>query len=54
LSDTGEIWEYNETVHQPCIDFNKVYDSVRRELFYNILIEFWGIHEISQIDENAF
>jgi hypothetical protein len=33
-------WEYNETVHQLFIDFKKVYDSVRREVLYNILIKF--------------
>jgi hypothetical protein len=33
-------WEYNETVHQQFIDFKKAYDSVRREVLYNILIEF--------------
>jgi len=33
-------WEYNETVHQPFIDFRKAYDSVRREVLFNILIEF--------------
>jgi hypothetical protein len=33
-------WEYNETVHQLFIDFKKTYDSVRREVLYNILIEF--------------
>jgi hypothetical protein len=33
-------WEYNETVHQLFIDFKKVYDSMRREVLYNILIEF--------------
>jgi hypothetical protein len=33
-------WEYNETEHQLFIDFNKAYDSVRREVLYNILIEF--------------
>jgi hypothetical protein len=33
-------WEYNEIVHQLFIDFNKAYDSVRREVLYNILIEF--------------
>jgi hypothetical protein len=32
--------EYNETVYQLFIDFNKAYDSVRREVLYNILIEF--------------
>jgi hypothetical protein len=32
--------EYNGTVYQLFIDFRKVYDSVRREVLYNILIEF--------------
>jgi len=31
-------WEYKEAVHQFYIDFKKVYDSVRREDLYNILI----------------
>jgi hypothetical protein len=30
----------NETEHQLFIDFKKAYDSVRREVLYNILIEF--------------
>ena len=33
-------WEYNEAVHQLFIDFKKAYDSVRREVLYNILMEF--------------
>jgi hypothetical protein len=33
-------WEYNGTVHQLSIDFKKAYDSVRREVLYNILTEF--------------
>jgi hypothetical protein len=33
-------WEYNEAVHQLFIDFKKAYGSVRREVLYNILIEF--------------
>jgi len=32
--------EYNKAVHQLFIDFKKAYDSVRREVLYNILIEF--------------
>jgi hypothetical protein len=32
--------EYNGTVHQLFINFLKAYDSVRREVLYNILIEF--------------
>jgi hypothetical protein len=34
-------WEYNDTVHQLFIYFKKAYDSVRREVLYNILTEFW-------------
>jgi len=33
-------WEYNETVYQLFIDFKEAYHSVRREVLYNILIEF--------------
>jgi hypothetical protein len=33
-------WEYNGTVHQLFIYFKKASDSVRREVLYNILIEF--------------
>jgi sorting nexin-29 len=32
-------WEYNGTVHQLFIDFEKAYDSVKREVLYNILLE---------------
>jgi hypothetical protein len=33
-------WGYSEAVHQLCVDFQEAYDSVRREVPYNILIEF--------------
>ncbi|KAJ4441625.1 hypothetical protein ANN_11481 [Periplaneta americana] len=44
LEDFGLImekkWEYKGTVHQLFIDFKKAYDSVKREVLYDILIEF--------------
>jgi hypothetical protein len=33
-------WEYSEAVHQLFIDFKKAYDSVRKEVFYNVNMEF--------------
>ncbi|KAJ4433335.1 hypothetical protein ANN_15594 [Periplaneta americana] len=33
-------WKYKGTVHQLFIDFKKAYDSVKREILYDILIEF--------------
>jgi hypothetical protein len=33
-------WECNETVHHLFIDFKKAYDSVRKEVLCNMLIEF--------------
>jgi hypothetical protein len=33
-------WGHNETVHQLFLDLMKAYDSVRREVLYNIFIEF--------------
>jgi hypothetical protein len=35
--------EYNGILHKLFFDFKKAFDSVRREVLYNILIEF-GIH----------
>jgi hypothetical protein len=32
--------EYNEAIHQLFIDVRRVYDSVKREVLYTILIEF--------------
>jgi hypothetical protein len=40
LADTREKSEYNGTVHQLFIDFKKVYDSIKGEVLYNILLEF--------------
>jgi hypothetical protein len=40
LSDTGKKLQYNGRVHRLFIDFEKAYDSVRREVLYSILIEF--------------
>jgi len=33
-------WEYNEAAHRLFIGFKKAYESVRREVLHNILIEF--------------
>jgi hypothetical protein len=33
-------WEYNGTVHKLFTEFKKAFDSIRREVLYNILIEF--------------
>ncbi|KAJ4435925.1 hypothetical protein ANN_18547 [Periplaneta americana] len=38
--DNGEKWEYKGTAHQLFTDFKKAYDSVKREVLYDILIEF--------------
>jgi hypothetical protein len=32
-------WEYNGTVRQLFIDFKKTYNSIKREVLYNILLE---------------
>jgi hypothetical protein len=33
-------WEYNGLVHQLFIDFKEAYNSIKREVLYNILLEF--------------
>jgi sorting nexin-29 len=40
-----KIWEYNGRMYQLFIDFKKAYDSIKREVLYNILLEF-GIPKI--------
>ena len=37
--NTWQKLEYNEAVHQLIVDIKKTYDSVRREVLYNILME---------------
>jgi hypothetical protein len=34
------MWEYNGTVLQLFIELKKAYDSIKREVLYNIVIEF--------------
>jgi hypothetical protein len=36
----GIQWEYNEAVHQLFINFKKAFDSVMKDILYNILMEF--------------
>jgi len=47
-------WEYNEALHQLYIDLKKVYDSVWREVLYNILTEFvWYLSEIVKANKKC-
>jgi hypothetical protein len=46
-------WEQNEAVHYLVIDLNKGYVSVRREVLYNILIEFGFPPETGKANENV-
>jgi hypothetical protein len=36
----NQNWEYNERIHQLFTNLKNAYDSVRREVLYNILVEF--------------
>jgi hypothetical protein len=40
-------WEYNGRVHQLFMDFKKAYDSVWREVLYNILIQLGSFHPMA-------
>jgi hypothetical protein len=44
-------WEYNETVQQLFIDFKRSYDFFRREVLYNILIEFGAPMKLVRLSE---
>jgi hypothetical protein len=46
-------WEYNESVHQLLLYFKKDYDSVRREVLYNILIEFGVSTRLARLIETC-
>jgi hypothetical protein len=39
-SDVGEKWDFCEAAYKLFIDVEKALDSVRREAFYNIFVEF--------------
>ena len=43
------MWDYNEAVHQLFVDFKKAYDSVRREVLYNMLIEFGNLMKLVRL-----
>jgi sorting nexin-29 len=44
-------WEYNGMVHQLFIDFKKAYESVKREVLRNILLEFGVPKELVRLIE---
>jgi hypothetical protein len=46
-------WEYNEATHQLFIDFKKAYDLFRREVLYNIFIEFGNPHETGKANKSV-
>jgi hypothetical protein len=41
--------DYNETVPRLSVDFKKAYDPVRREVLYNILIEFGVLKKLVRL-----
>jgi hypothetical protein len=44
-------WECNGMVHQVFIDFKKAYDSVKREVLYNIVLEFYIPKKLARLIE---
>ena len=49
----GKKWEYNEALHKLSIDFKKAYDSVSREVLYNILLEFGVPKKLVRLGKNV-
>jgi hypothetical protein len=47
-------WEYNGTVNELFIDFKKAYDPVRREVLYNVLIEFGIPRKLAGLINHCF
>jgi hypothetical protein len=42
-------WEYNWTMHQLFIDFKKAYNSIKREVLYNIMLEFYISKKVARL-----
>jgi hypothetical protein len=51
VPDTGEKLEYNWTIHQIFIDFQKAYDLVRRDVLCSILTEFGVPTELIRLNK---
>jgi hypothetical protein len=53
-SYTGEKWEFSETERQLFIEFKKIYDSVKREVLYSILIRIGIFMKLVRLNEKCF
>jgi hypothetical protein len=55
MAATGQIlekkWEYNDTIQQLFIHFKKAYDSVGKEVLYNILIRFGVLMKLVRLNK---
>jgi len=49
LQTVERKWEYSGEEHQLLTDLKKAYDSVRREVSYNVLINFGVIMQIGRL-----
>ena len=50
----GKNWKHTEAVHQIFVDYKKAHESVRKEVLYNILIEFGGFRRNRSATEHVF